>query len=67
LQVLSVEPSVGSARLLVTVGLDPASPAGSEQAIVCLERASGKLRCEVASAIHRKKAPELAFCVIAAK
>ncbi len=66
LQVLSVEPAPNSARMLVTVSLSPsADPIHPTQVVAHLSRASGKLRCEIAAAIHRKKTPELAFCVIA--
>jgi ribosome-binding factor A len=66
LQVLSVEPAPDSARLLVTISLSPsADPIHPAEVVAHLSRASGKLRCEIAEAIHRKKTPELAFCVIA--
>lgn len=66
LQVLSVEPAPNSARLLVTVSLSPsANPINPTEVVAHLSRASGKLRCEIAAAIHRKKTPELAFCVVA--
>lgn len=66
LQVQSVEPAPNSGRLLVTVSLSPsADPIHPAQVVTHLSRASGKLRCEIAAAIHRKKTPELAFCVVA--
>ena len=66
LQVLSVEPAPNSARMLVTVSLSPsADPIHPSQVVAQLSRVSGKLRCEIAAAIHRKKTPELAFCVFA--
>ena len=66
LQVLSVEPAPNSARMLVTVSLGPsAGPIHPAEVVAHLSRASGKLRCEIAAAIHRKKTPELAFCVVA--
>ena len=65
LQVLSVEPAPNSARLLVTVSPSPsAAPLDANEVTAHLARASGKLRCEIAAAIHRKKTPELAFCLI---
>jgi len=66
LQVISVEPAPNSARLLVTVSPSPsAAPVDPTDVTAHLARASGKLRCEIAAAIHRKKTPELAFWVLA--
>jgi hypothetical protein len=51
--------------MLVTVTSDAPSDTVKPEAVVDhLMRATGKLRCEVATAIHRKKTPELAFCVV---
>ena len=64
LQVESVIPAPDSARLLVTVSL--AAAPGTllpEQIIERLQRATGKLRAEVAAAIYRRRVPELAFRV----
>lgn len=59
LDVESVVPAPGSADLLVSV-----RTAGDEQETwASLQRASGKLRHDIASAIHRKKAPQLRFRV----
>lgn len=61
LHVVAVEPAPDTSRLLVTVGallhdrIDPAA------ALEQLERASGRLRSEVAAAITRRRAPALAF------
>jgi ribosome-binding factor A len=61
LTVLKVDPAPTTARLLVRVaaicepGRDPA------QFVNALERAAPRLRCEVAAAITRRKAPILAF------
>jgi ribosome-binding factor A len=62
LLVASVVPSPNSSRLLVTVhpapgagGLDPATVLGH------LERARGWLRSEVATAVNRRKTPDLTF------
>ena len=66
LQVLSVEPAPNSARLLVTVSPSPsAAPFDPNEVTAHLARASGKLRCEIAAGIHRKKTPELVYCVLA--
>ena len=64
LLVESVVPAPNSSRLLVTVsssGLGPVPDAG--QVLRHLERVRGKLRGEVAAAIHRRKAPDLTFHV----
>jgi ribosome-binding factor A len=66
LNVISVAPAPNAARLLVTVSPSPSgAPIDPTQVTAHLARASGKLRCEIAAAIHRKKTPELAFCVLA--
>jgi ribosome-binding factor A len=66
LQVISVDPAPNSGRLLVTVSPSPsAAPLDPTEVTTHLARASGKLRCEIAAAIHRKKTPELTFCVLA--
>ena len=66
LQVMAVKPAPNSARLLVTVSPSPSAVLLDTNAVTAhLARASGKLRCEIAAAIHRKKTPELAFCVLA--
>jgi ribosome-binding factor A len=54
-----VDPAPDASRLAVTISVsDGISPA---EAIIRLERARGLLRSIVASAIHRKKVPELVF------
>lgn len=64
LRVVAVEPAPDLARLLVTVGAAlPGAPIDPAAAIERLERASGHLRSEVATAITRRKAPSLAFRV----
>lgn len=68
LLVLSVDPAPDAGRLLVTV-----SPGtGSDDVAIAdllerLNRATGRLRAEVAAAIVRKRAPELLFRVMPAK
>lgn len=64
LSVMSVEPAPHTGRLLVTV----AAPATADvtdrrTAAEHLTRANGRIRSEVASAVHRRKAPELTFAV----
>jgi len=57
--VCSVDPSTESSRLIVTVSVpDAVNPA---EALARLEGARGMLRSLVASAVHRKKVPDLAF------
>jgi len=63
LNVATVQPAPNSARLLVMVR--PPADVGASQVMEHLSRAAGKLRCEVAASICRKKVPELAFCVVA--
>lgn len=55
----SVAPAAESSRLVVTVSVpDDVNPA---EALARLEGARGLLRSVVASAIHRKKVPDLSF------
>lgn len=57
--VRSVDPAAEASRLVVTVSLPgEVNPA---EALARLEGARGLLRTLVASAIHRKKVPDLAF------
>jgi ribosome-binding factor A len=64
LWVESVEPAPDSTRVLVTV-CAPVAVEGVEAGLILerLHRASGKLRTEIAAAIHRKRVPELVFRV----
>lgn len=60
--VASVEPAPDASRLLVTVV--PTDPRVDADAV--LERLrvhKGRLRVALASAVHRKRVPELMFCV----
>jgi ribosome-binding factor A len=61
LQVVSVEPAPSAARLLVTVRAEGVEAA---TALDHLQRATGRLRCEIAASIHRRRTPELAFRVM---
>jgi len=63
LGVITVQPAPDESRLLVTVGPTLPGPCDPVEALAHLEQARGKLRGEVAAAIHRKKVPELVFCV----
>ncbi len=68
LAVLSVTPAPDVGRLLVAVrapqiGAEQAS-SGPAEHLMRLEAVKGKLRSEVASAITRKRAPELIFRVL---
>ena len=59
-----VQPCPDASRLLVTVApIDNQPPNVAEAAIVVdhLQRASGHLRCEVATAVTRKRAPLLLY------
>jgi ribosome-binding factor A len=63
LQVVSVRPAPNSSRLLVTVS--PCVPdADLDEMRQALARAQGRLRAEMASAIHRRRVPELTFLVV---
>jgi ribosome-binding factor A len=64
LLVLSVVPAPNVARLLVTVALPPSVGVPVAEALRRLIRASARLRSEVAAAVSRRKAPELAFRVV---
>src|SRR5947209_545598 len=64
--VTGVKPAPHAGRLLVTVAATPAAepmPVAVVQERLC--RAAGMLRSEVAAAIHRRRAPELAFVTAA--
>jgi ribosome-binding factor A len=62
LRVVSVAPVPGGPRLLVTVAARPSSePVGPEVVLERLAIASGRLRCEVAAAITRRRAPVLVY------
>lgn len=64
LSIESVEPAPDASRLLATVRLNTSSERVTAQQIMSsLERVRGALRCEVAAAVHRRKAPELAYRV----
>ena len=60
LLVQSVEPAPNASRLLVSVS-SLAPEATPLEVIAHLQQAIGMLRGELASAIHRKRVPELAF------
>lgn len=60
-QVVSVIPAPNAGRLLVTVGPLPGESPDPGRLLTALERAAGRLRCEVAAAVTRKHAPRLAF------
>jgi hypothetical protein len=62
-----VTPAAGANRLLVTVDLPASAPwVTGDLARERLERAAGLLRCAVAAAIRRRRAPELAFHIVRA-
>ncbi len=63
LGVVAVQPAPDESRLLVTVAPLLPGPYDAAQIMSHLHRALGKLRSEVAAEIHRKRVPELAFCV----
>ena len=63
----SVEPAPDASRLLVTIQISRTARATAEEVRSALDRASGRLRAELARDITRKRAPELAFVVRAAR
>jgi len=64
--VVSVDPAPNTSRLLVTVVADLPDDQVDRQTILDrLNQQAGRLRCEVAASIHRRRAPALAFSVIA--
>jgi ribosome-binding factor A len=63
--VLSVVPAPDSTQLLVTLGPAPgASACDPGQIMQHVQKAHGKLRSEVAAAIHRRKTPALLFTLV---
>lgn len=67
LTVWTVEPAPNTGRLRVTVAgpapADATDPPTAADVLAALSKATGLLRSEVASAIHRRYAPELTFVV----
>lgn len=63
-EVVSVDPAPEIARLMVVVGVEADRIAAAVQ---ILSQQKGDLRYEVAGAVHRKRAPDLAFEVVAAE
>ena len=64
LVVASVAPAPDASRLLVSLVVFPeldGGPTDLAEIEEHLERVRGKLRAEIAAAIHRKKTPQLAF------
>jgi ribosome-binding factor A len=65
LRVESVRPAPTSAQLLVTLSAEGLGERVSrERALAALERVRARLRSETAAAIHRRRAPQLLFCVV---
>ena len=65
LRVAAVEPAPYSSQLLVTVVTDlPPEEADPKLILERLQQHTGRLRCEVAASINRRKAPILAFQVM---
>lgn len=65
LRVVDVEPAPYSSRLLVTVVTD-LSPEEADRHVILerLQEHAGRLRCEVAASINRRKTPTLVFQVV---
>jgi ribosome-binding factor A len=65
LQVVAVEPAPDASQLLVTVCTSlPEDTIDASDAMARLTGSMAKLRCEVAAAITRKRAPKLVFRVL---
>ena len=64
LTVLQVTPAPHTGRLRVTLTLPADGSVGRAEAEAALARAAGRLRGEVADAVHRRRAPELVFEVV---
>ena len=64
LEVISVVPLTGSSVLLVTLRSHGFDREAMEHAQGKLESVSGLLRAAVAAAVHRKRVPQLRFCVV---
>jgi len=69
LRIVAVEPAPNASQLLVTVCSDIAGEETSNAAEIAeittrLGKMAGKLRCEVAASITRKRAPMLVFRVL---
>ena len=64
LSILEVNPAPDASRLAVLVSLPRTSRTTPQKVHEALDRAAGWLRSEVASAITRKRAPELTFIVV---
>lgn len=65
LTVLAVEPAPDASRLLVSVQLTTLRErVGPARVLESLGRVRGVLRCEVAAAIRRRKAPELIYRLV---
>jgi ribosome-binding factor A len=65
LLVVAVEPAPNAAQLLVTLQTDgPCNREQAEEISAKLEAVSGRLRCEVAASITRKRAPRLMYRIV---
>lgn len=65
LQVVSVNPAPDASQLAVTLRADiPAGRVGAQEILDRLAAVAGRLRCEVAAAIRRKRAPQLVFHLV---
>ena len=65
LEVVAVDPAPNASQLLVTVrSAEAAETVDPAEVSACLASIAGRLRCEVASAITRKRAPKLLFRVL---
>lgn len=61
LHVVAVQPAPHTGRLLVTVALAVTCDVAADAVLAHLANANGRLRSDVATAIHRRRTPELSF------
>jgi ribosome-binding factor A len=64
LAVVSVDPAPHTGRLRVVLALPPDGGVTRAEAEAGVARAAGRLRAEVAAAVHRRHAPELVFEIV---
>lgn len=61
----SVQPAPDASRLMVSVALiDPSDTTPADKVLHRLGLWSPRIRSEVAQSIHRRKTPELSYCVV---
>jgi ribosome-binding factor A len=64
LDVVAVEPSPADKQLLVTLRVLTSDPGVAHVVLMALNTAAGRIRCEIASAITRKRVPLLLYRLV---